>query len=184
MDDENSLAGRVRKAREARGLTQDQLAKLIGVNSMTVSRIERSETIDPPASTVIGLARELGVHERYLMTGSIEAGPSDIPDPPHWAEFRMRYQHLAAFDEETLRAVKQFAARYTKVRSWVDIERIAEIVRAGGGPSVAFAKAVARVEEEEDLDALPDPPAIDPYAQRDAAPDPYEGGLQPRKKKR
>jgi ribosome-binding protein aMBF1 (putative translation factor) len=48
-------------AREARHLTQKQLAELAGVGQSEISRIERGQ-INPTLETVAKLSRPLGVH--------------------------------------------------------------------------------------------------------------------------
>ena len=64
MDDNDRmlerLGARVRTLREARGLTQDQLAEMIGVDTQTVQRMERAK-ISPALSRVLAVASALDV---------------------------------------------------------------------------------------------------------------------------
>lgn len=56
-----NVAHQLVAAREARHLTQKQLADLAGVGQSEISRIERGQT-NPTLETVAKLSRPLGVH--------------------------------------------------------------------------------------------------------------------------
>lgn len=51
---------RIREARKTAGLTQEQLAKLLGINRATLSRYESGE-IDPPLSQLNRIADTLNI---------------------------------------------------------------------------------------------------------------------------
>lgn len=63
------LAGQLRTAREARGLTQQQIADLIGVVRAQVSNIERGEGVS--IETLIGYAAAVGL--RLTLTSEAES---------------------------------------------------------------------------------------------------------------
>lgn len=58
---------RIKSARGKRGLTQQQLASIIGAKQNEVSRWEAGST--PRADTAVKLADALDVRERWLITG-------------------------------------------------------------------------------------------------------------------
>lgn len=55
-----AILGKIAQARKARGITQLELARLVGVNRMTVQRNER-EDADPLLSNVLACAEVLGL---------------------------------------------------------------------------------------------------------------------------
>jgi transcriptional regulator with XRE-family HTH domain len=59
----------VRRLRDKRGLTQDELGTLSGVSKMEVYRLEAGRIGDPRISTVIKLAKALEVAETDLIHG-------------------------------------------------------------------------------------------------------------------
>lgn len=135
---------RLRQARKASGLAQEELARRIGMSVITVSRWETGKIKNPGSAELSKLARELGVSERWLSSGDAAPAPSATPDPPQWAEFLRRYEHLAELTPEQVEDVKGFAARNLPTRSWTDYERVAEMIR-GAQPSPTFeAKKKAR----------------------------------------
>lgn len=88
----------------------------------------------------------LGSSPNYRDFVQVRAGSSSEPratDPPHWAEFVDRYEHLDELTAEQLEDIKRFAARNLSVRSWTDFERVAEIVRTSR-PSPTFEEKKAK----------------------------------------
>src|SRR5260370_15278304 len=65
---------RLRLARQARGLSQQQLAGVAGVTRQAVSAVESGHS-DPSLRVALGLARALGVTVEELF------GPGDLGDP-------------------------------------------------------------------------------------------------------
>ena len=63
---------RIRAARKNAGITQEQLAKMIGINRATLSRYESGD-IDPPSSQLGRIADVLNVPIGELYDFSIEA---------------------------------------------------------------------------------------------------------------
>lgn len=135
---------RIRQARKQSKLTQEELARRVNVSSITVSRWETGAIQNPGSAELTRLARELDVSERWLSSGDAAPVTASTPDPPQWAEFVQRYEHLRELTDEEIEDVKGFAARNLPVRSWTDYERVAEIIR-GAKPSPTFqAKKKAR----------------------------------------
>lgn len=60
------LGERVRGFRRARGLTQEALARSLGLSVAYVSLIERGGR-NPPVTTVVAIARALGVSPREML---------------------------------------------------------------------------------------------------------------------
>jgi transcriptional regulator with XRE-family HTH domain len=63
------------KARKALELTQDQLAKEIGLSSQYISKLEKNEGT-PSVEVLLSLSTALGVSINYLLTGR-ETGKFD-----------------------------------------------------------------------------------------------------------
>ncbi|MEN9752058.1 MAG: hypothetical protein RLZZ600_1105, partial [Actinomycetota bacterium] len=57
---------RVRSARSARGLTQNELADIAGVDRKTISRIENSR-FSPSLANVLAIAHALEIEARDLL---------------------------------------------------------------------------------------------------------------------
>jgi transcriptional regulator with XRE-family HTH domain len=68
-----NIGNRTRNRREALGLTQDELAREVGVTPQHVSRIE-SGLNAPSLDLLVKISRKLGVTADYLLTG--EESPS------------------------------------------------------------------------------------------------------------
>jgi transcriptional regulator with XRE-family HTH domain len=58
---------RIRKLRQQRKMSQQELARLIGVNQSFISKMESGEQTNPNAETLKGLARALGCTTDYLV---------------------------------------------------------------------------------------------------------------------
>lgn len=68
MYETNSSTGsRFEEERLRRGRTQESLAKEIGVNRRTISRIENGDT--PPAGDLLSAVARLGFDVQYILTG-------------------------------------------------------------------------------------------------------------------
>lgn len=70
------VGGRVRARREALKLTQDELARELGVTHQHVSRIE-SDQAAPSLDLLVKLSHRLGVSTDHLLTGQ-DTKPADI----------------------------------------------------------------------------------------------------------
>jgi transcriptional regulator with XRE-family HTH domain len=69
----------LRKLRETKGLSQEQLAEMAGVNKQTISRLERGEQEKTRPRTIARLTRALGV-DHAVLTG--DAPIPDLAPPP------------------------------------------------------------------------------------------------------
>ncbi len=74
------MGGRVKALREAKGWSQEQLARSAGVVQMTVSKLERGLMKKPSHDTLSGIARALGVRVEELTGQANDALPS-LPTP-------------------------------------------------------------------------------------------------------
>lgn len=61
------LGSRLRQVRRAKDLTQEQLARLSGVNAITISRLESGDAGKAYARTLRDLAKALEVSADYLL---------------------------------------------------------------------------------------------------------------------
>jgi transcriptional regulator with XRE-family HTH domain len=66
---------RLRRLREAKGITPYRLAQLTGLSKQGVLNLERSDA-DPRLSTLWRLAEALGVHPAELLPGAHRPGTS------------------------------------------------------------------------------------------------------------
>lgn len=68
--DPGTLGKRVRLAREARQLTQEQLGQLAGISQKAVAKIELDKQGPPKRKTLMGLAKALQVPPSWIEYGS------------------------------------------------------------------------------------------------------------------
>lgn len=68
MNDKVRLGNRVKERRRILEITQEQLARALGVTPQHISLIEQDKT-SPSLSLLPGLAAELGVTVDFLLTG-------------------------------------------------------------------------------------------------------------------
>jgi transcriptional regulator with XRE-family HTH domain len=74
----NTLGTRLRDARVAAKMTQEQLARAANVTVMTVSNIERGAIENPKRNTLVALAAALGVSIDSLAAAE---DPPDVVTP-------------------------------------------------------------------------------------------------------
>ena len=88
-----NLGGRLRQARERRGLTQEQLAVLAHTNQANISALESRDS--KKAELLFEFAEALGVNPRWLLTGSgdswLDKDQAPRPDTPA-EQFWNRYK--------------------------------------------------------------------------------------------
>lgn len=77
----DSFSSRLKFAREARGLSQLELANTIGVDPIVISRYERGK-ISPHMARAEGLADALTVSLDWLIRGHGDGPPSRECQPP------------------------------------------------------------------------------------------------------
>ena len=70
------MGKRVRKQRQLIGLTQQELAERIGVNTSFVGHVERG-TRKASLETLVALSNALGVGVDYLLAGSLQSSPDE-----------------------------------------------------------------------------------------------------------
>jgi transcriptional regulator with XRE-family HTH domain len=77
---------RLREIREARGLTQNELAAVTGIHPQQIYKIENGKILSPGASTLIALAKCLEVSTDYLLgltserTGQLQEEPLSLEE--------------------------------------------------------------------------------------------------------
>lgn len=74
----SELASRIRTARLAQGLTQDQLARTVGVTRSAVAQWETGRA-GQVGSNLARIARALGTSAAYLLSGEQDAGAAPLP---------------------------------------------------------------------------------------------------------
>jgi transcriptional regulator with XRE-family HTH domain len=72
------LGGRIREGRLAQGMTQDGLARAVGVSRSAVAQWE-TDRAGQVGSNLARIARALGVSAAYLLTGEQEPGAAPVP---------------------------------------------------------------------------------------------------------
>jgi transcriptional regulator with XRE-family HTH domain len=75
---QETMGDRIKTLREARGLTQEQLGKLVGVSKSAVSQWEDGSTKNIKLTTFLGLIEALRTDYEYLVFGA-DRGPSSGP---------------------------------------------------------------------------------------------------------
>jgi transcriptional regulator with XRE-family HTH domain len=75
IEQPRTMGERVKREREARQMTQTELAKAAGITQPTLSVIESGRTKNVEDETLLGLANALGVTARYLRHGRVASVP-------------------------------------------------------------------------------------------------------------
>jgi transcriptional regulator with XRE-family HTH domain len=73
-----SFGTRIKEARKAKGLTQTQLAEIVGVAKTTISGYESGHS-EPDEQRIIAIMKALGIDANYLWQDSINATESNLP---------------------------------------------------------------------------------------------------------
>jgi transcriptional regulator with XRE-family HTH domain len=95
MEREPKTVGeRIRKLRLARKLTQEQLAKVLGIKQGSVTQLETGKSKSPKSSTLTKAARYFEVDPEWLMTGKGPQQPVASLDPVE-AELIAFYRDLS-----------------------------------------------------------------------------------------
>jgi transcriptional regulator with XRE-family HTH domain len=111
-----SVGKQIRKAREAAGLTQRQLAEILGVTSSAVANYE-NDISHPKESVFIELYSALGVDANYLYNDMLKNRVGFSPD----SEELMLLNKYRRLDEHGKRLVKTvFDLEYARVNSGED----------------------------------------------------------------
>lgn len=77
--DRSTLAGRATEARQAKGLTQRELARGADMSQQTVGSIESGRSNTPQAKTLLAIAKVLGVSPGWLLFGE----ENNVASPHH-----------------------------------------------------------------------------------------------------
>ena len=96
-----TFSDKIKRSREVAGLTQEELANLVGVSRRTITAYECTNAV-ARRSTVIKLAKALKVSVRYLTDNSCTDPLTDIERDAHVEEARFLYGASAARDVEAL----------------------------------------------------------------------------------
>lgn len=99
---------RLRALREARQLTQDELADLVGFGQSQLNKYENNKS-EPTLEIISRLAREFGVTSDYLL-GLVD-NPNDSLQPQDLSP--LEHKLLAAFRRGDLRELMRVAAEET-----------------------------------------------------------------------
>jgi transcriptional regulator with XRE-family HTH domain len=75
-----TLATRLTAAREAKGLSQSDLARLIGVKPQSIQAIEAGRVEKP--RNIVAIAKAVDVDAGFLLTGEEADGPLDLNEVP------------------------------------------------------------------------------------------------------
>jgi transcriptional regulator with XRE-family HTH domain len=103
------VATRIREARRALGLTQDELARRIGVSRSAIAQWETDRTGQVRAN-LARVASVLGVSIGYLITGESEAGLINVETADERALLSLYRQIREPGRSELLRNARRMAA--------------------------------------------------------------------------
>lgn len=103
------VAIRIREARRALGLTQDELARRVGVSRSAIAQWETDRTGQVRAN-LARVAAVLGVSISYLMTGESEAGLMNVETADERALLSLYRQIREPGRSELLRNARRMAA--------------------------------------------------------------------------
>ena len=96
-----TFSDKIKRSREVVGLTQQELADLVGVSKRTIASYE-SGGASARRSTITKLARELKVSVRFLLEEECTDPLSDIEKDDYVEEARRLYGSAGARDVDTL----------------------------------------------------------------------------------
>ena len=96
-----TFSDKIKRAREVAGLTQDELAAMVGVSRRTITSYECTNAV-ARRSTIAKLAKALCVSVRYLVDDTCTDPLADIEKDAHVEEARRLYGASGAGDVETL----------------------------------------------------------------------------------
>ena len=103
-----TLGGRIKSLRLARGLAQPDLAARVGISQPSLSNIERNKTEKLRGDTLAGLCRELGVTPDVLLRGTTTRNPESVL---HEAEIMGLWRQLTDDDQVHLLAIARALAQ-------------------------------------------------------------------------
>jgi transcriptional regulator with XRE-family HTH domain len=103
------VAIRIREARRALGLTQDELARRVGVSRSAIAQWETDRTGQVRAN-LARVAAVLGVSSGYLLTGETEVGPASVETADERALLNLYRQIREPGRSELLRHARRMVA--------------------------------------------------------------------------
>lgn len=107
-----TIGQRIAAAREAKCLDQRQLSELIGISQQAISKIERGESRDPQASTILKISQATGCDLLWLLSGEASSDqpanqPSQEPQQLARTLNAMRLAYLSnSIDDDGLHALR------------------------------------------------------------------------------
>ena len=104
----SALASRVRTRREAKEMSQAQLATSSKTTQSTVSRIEHGQLLNPGAQTLMRLAGSLDVSVDYILGRTDEPGEADALAGPKGKRLLECYSKLTEAGQSELLAFAEF----------------------------------------------------------------------------
>lgn len=104
------MGSRIRMAREAMGLSQSELAEMIGLSIESVSRAERGTTL-PTALTLLKMCDALGLDLEHLVRG----GASSVLAKSHRPIVERVIRMISELDDDALRTLGDFLWSIRKV---------------------------------------------------------------------
>lgn len=111
--DNDTLGGRLWRAREAVGLTEAGLAKAIGVKRETL-RAWESDRSEPRANRLVTLAGVLNVSPTWLLHGVGDAPQSDVL-ADELRLLRVQLQHIREMREQTDLAISNMEKAIARI---------------------------------------------------------------------
>ena len=151
------IGKRLKKAREAQGLSQRELSKITGIAQEAICRCE-TETVLPSSKTITKLARALSIDLNYLLDGE-ENGtiefygdyfneesksrilPLDIPDNSNFFSLRAKKGYPCGIEENdilVLRPVNAPTSDETVLVESLSTQLLIGLLRAENGHFLLF----------------------------------------------
>ena len=96
-----TFSDKIKRSREIAGLTQQELADLVGVSKRTIASYESTNAM-ARRTTIVKLARALKVSVRYLSDDECTDPLADIEKDDYVEEARQRYGAAGARDVDAL----------------------------------------------------------------------------------
>jgi hypothetical protein len=120
---------------------KERAAEKLGVKGAFISMVlsgERSGELDAISKAIDGVPLDplffFGTfdrepHYKPFVVKKSGPPPKRTPDPAYWSDFVSKYDRIKELSAEQLEDIRTFAARRWSPKSWIDLERIAEMVR-------------------------------------------------------
>lgn len=86
LNDPANIGGRIRHMREKRGMSQPELADVIGIRQPSLSDIESGKSKSPSAINLLKIAHALDANPWWLMTGRGHEDSLESAELKEWSE--------------------------------------------------------------------------------------------------